>query len=120
MYFHFTKYKSGKVLQIGKSLIKKMFDININPLGYIKNDDGVFLFYNIEFESIIVKLINKSESYIWTLIDEICNFKKIITFPIHNSVTKLFLENPKLIYLKDKNNKCIEVPSVVYHEEVKK
>ena len=89
-----------------------MFDININPLGYIKNDDGVFLFYNIEFESIIVKLINKSESYIWTLIDEICNLKDNNISPIHNSVTKL-LENPKLIYLKDKNNKCIEVPSVV-------
>tara|TARA_B100000900_G_scaffold416238_1_gene450434 strand:+ start:4496 stop:5647 length:1152 start_codon:yes stop_codon:yes gene_type:complete len=113
--FPFTKYKSGEILQIGKSLMKKIFNKNQNPLGYIKNSDGVFLFYNIEFESVVVKMIDKTDSYIWSLIDEICNIKKIITFPVHNSVTKLFLENPKLIYLKDKNKKCIEVPTVVYH-----
>ena len=37
--FPFTKYKSGEILQIGKSLIKKIFDKNEKPLGYIKNDD---------------------------------------------------------------------------------
>ena len=70
--------------------MKKIFNKNQNPLGYIKNDDGVFLFYNIEFESVVVKMIDKTDSYIWSLIDEICNIKKIITFPVHNSVTKLF------------------------------
>ena len=41
--------------------------------------------------------------------------KKIITMPIHKSVTNLFLRNPKLIYLKDKDKLCIETPTVVYY-----
>ena len=46
--------------------------------------------------------------------DEICNQKKYITFDIHKSVTNLFLQNTKLIYLKDKNKLCIDIPSVAY------
>ena len=113
--FPFTKYTSGTVLSISKILTKRVFNKIYNPLGYIKNTDGIFLFLNIEFISVLVNRIDKSVSYIWGLMDEICNNKKIITFPIHNSVTNLFLHNPKLIYLKDKKKKCIEIPTVVYH-----
>ena len=73
--------------------------------------------YEISFEKIkefFEVLGDNNPHYIWTLIDEICNHKKCITFPIHKSVTNLFLHNPKLIYLKDKKKLCIEVPSVAY------
>ena len=113
--FPFTKYKSGDILTISKKMIKTLFNKIYNPLGYIKNKDGVFLFYHIEFLSIMVSKVDKSISYMWGLIDEICNQKKIITMPIHKSVTNLFLRNPKLIYLKDKDKLCIETPTVVYY-----
>ena len=64
-----------------------------------------------------VNIPNKkeNESFWWATIDEICNQKKIIYFPIHKSVTKLFLNYPKLIYIKDDNNNNIEIPLVAYY-----
>ena len=56
-------------------MIKTLFNKIYNPLGYIKNKDGVFLFYHIEFLSIMVSKVDKSISYMWGLIDEICNQK---------------------------------------------
>ena len=106
-----------EILNIGKKIVKTLFNKIYNPLGYIQNQDGIFLFYNIDFEGILVRneiLNNNEPHYLWCLIDEICNHKKYITFPIHKSVTNLFLNNPKLIYLKDKQKMCIESPSVVY------
>ena len=114
--FPFEKYQSGEILSIGKKIVKTLFDEVIsNPIGYIKNKDGIFLFYNIPFNSVVVSnntLNDNQPHYLWSLIDEICNHKKYITFPIHNSVTDLFLDNPKLNYLKDKKKLCIEVPTV--------
>ena len=52
--------------------------------------------------------------FIWVTIHEICNTRKYITFPIHTTVSNLFYSNPKLIYLKDKNKQCIEVPTIGY------
>jgi len=114
--FPFVKYKNGEILDICKKMIKTLFDKIYSPLGYIQNQDGIFLFYNIEFISILVrsKTLTKKPHYVWGLIDEICNHKKYITFPIHKSVTELFLKNPKLIYLKNKNKMCIEVPTVAF------
>lgn len=112
--FPFMKSNGKDLITVSKLIINKIFDKIYNPVGYIKNDDGIFLFYHIDFDNVLVKTINKSVNYIWGLIDEICNLKKIVTFPIHYSVTNLFLYNPKLIYLKDKNKKCIEVPTTAY------
>ena len=115
--FPFEKYTSGEILNIGKKVVKKLFNKTYNSLGYILNQDGLFLFYNIDFDRVVVtnEILNDNEPhYIWSLMDEICNHKKYITFNIHKSVTNLFLHNPKLIYLKDKDKLCIETPSVVY------
>ena len=48
---------------------------------------------------------------------EICNQRKILNFPIHQSVSKLFFNNNQLIFLKNKNNINIEIPSTVYYTE---
>lgn len=114
--FPFKKYTSGSVNSLGKNMVKSLFGEIFNPIGYIQNIDGIFLFFNIPFNSLIVRNIvyGNKEAYIWTIIDEICNHRKVITFPIHQSVSNIFFSNPKLIYLKDKNKLCIEVPSVAY------
>ena len=49
----FCKYKSGEILDIGKKIVKTLFDKIFSPLGYIQNQDGIFLFYNIDFLSLI-------------------------------------------------------------------
>ena len=112
--FPFSNYTKGKVIDIGKNLVKKIFGTTYNSIGYIKNKDGIFLFYNIDFKKYQLKKIQKSNNLWWALIDEICNHKLIFNFPIHSSVTHLFISNPKLIYLKDKNKHTIETPIVAY------
>lgn len=115
--FPFELYKSGNILDISKKMVKTLFDTTYSPEGYIKNKNGIFIFYNIEFKSVIIlpEILNDNKhNYVWSLMDEICNQKKYITFNIHKSVTNLFLHNTKLIYLKDKQKLCIDIPSVAY------
>ena len=95
-------------------MVKNIFGKVYPCIGYIQNSNGIYLFYNIEFDKYEVNNLNSSVDLWWTLIDEICNFKKLLNFTIHNSVSKLFYTNPKLIYLKDKEKKCIDTPSVAY------
>ena len=114
--FPFQKYNNkSSVKNIGKEIIKTIYGEVYNPLGYIMNNDGIFIFYKIDFNKYSIKLITQKEDYIWATIHEICNSKKYITFPIHYSVHNLFYQNPKIIYLKDKNKKCIEIPTIAYY-----
>ncbi len=53
--FPFQKYKSGEILNIGKKIVKTLFNKIYNALGYIEHKDGIFLFYNIDFEGIVVR-----------------------------------------------------------------
>lgn len=112
--FPFRKYHNKKILEMGKDMIKNIFGQLFTCIGYIRNKNGIYLFYNIDFDIYDVCSLKTNTDLWWTLIDEICNFKKILNFPIHTSVSKLFYTNPKLIYLKDKEKKCIEPPSVAY------
>ena len=82
--FPFIKYENGEILDICKKMVKTLFDKIYSPLGYIQNQNGIFLFYNIEFISILVRstTLMKKPHYVWGLIDEICNHRKYITFPI--------------------------------------
>lgn len=114
--FPFKKFqKKSSIKQIGNGIVNTIFKENYNALGYIINKDGIFLFYNVDFNKYSIKLVTKKENYIWTTIDEICNKRKYITFPIHYSVSNIFYQNPKLIYLKDKHKKCIEIPTIAYY-----
>ena len=56
----------------------------------------------------------RDKNYVWSLIDEIVNSKKIYNINLHNSVSTLFYTNPDLIFLYDNNETPYEVPSVVY------
>tara|TARA_X000000368_G_scaffold416546_1_gene410727 strand:- start:790 stop:1959 length:1170 start_codon:yes stop_codon:yes gene_type:complete len=114
--FPFIKYQSGEINEIAKKYTHKIFDDFLKPIGYIKNKNGIFLFYNIHFTKIVVtnNILQKKSQYLWTTMDEICNHRKILTFPIHKTVSYLFYKNPKLIYLKNKEKLCIESPTIAY------
>ena len=117
MVFPFLKKKKN-VIHESKQFIKNLINKDIQIKGYIEKKDTVFLFY--DFSSYYKKMTNKvyfmkrDQSLWWCIIDEICNHKKVINFPIHKSVTSLFLENPSFIYLK-LNNLNIEIPSIAYY-----
>jgi hypothetical protein len=105
-------------------LLHSVIKIKITPTGFLQNNNTVFVFYNLssvdEYSTIPraeqqwLKLIKESNNLWWVLIDEICNHRKSLNFPIHKSVTSLFYQNPILIYLKQKT-KNIDIPIVGYY-----
>lgn len=100
------------IKETGKKIIKKLFNKQYNCLGYIQNDNNIFLFYNVEYKENLI--ISKKSKLLWCLIDEICNHRMILNFPIHESVSNLFFKNPELIYLKDSKKNNISIPHVYY------
>lgn len=116
--FPFRILGNDTIKAASKKLTKDLYPSN-DCLGYIQNSKGIFLFYEIHYKNYKVPLLEKKNQLWWTTIHEICNIKKILNFPIHNSVTKLFYNNSKLIYLKNKQNINIQVPTIVYYTETK-
>lgn len=84
--------------------------------GFLENGNDVYFFYQaIEKKSVSsIQYLNSKDEIWWTLLDEICNHKKIINFAIQRRVYDLFYNNPPLIYLRNDNNQRIEIPSVGY------
>lgn len=114
--FPFFQIKNkNEIMNDAKKFIKSIFNKQYNCLGYIIQNKELFLFYQIDVKNHVSRIVmSKKTKFWWTLIDEICNHKKILNFPIHSSTTNLFLKNPDLLYLKTKQNKNIEIPIVAY------
>jgi len=116
--FPFRILGKDTIKQASKKLIKDIYPSN-DCLGYIQNSKGIFLFYEVPYKKYKVPLLKKNHQLWWSTIHEICNQKKILNFPIHNSVSKLFYNNSKLIYLKNKKNINIQIPTTAYYTETK-
>ena len=122
--FPFVKVNSSvSIKTTANKLIKKIVNANVSPTGFIQSGTTIYVFYDMrvddQFEKTRaeqqwLKLIKKSSELWWVIMDEICNHRKTLNFPIHHSVTDLFLKNPILIYLKQ-NNKTIDIPIVAYY-----
>ena len=116
--FPFVKFNSKKTLEDTIALYtKKIFNTSLKPLGFLEQDKNIYLFFNINpiFKNIKrILYLDKTTDFWWAIIDEICNHKRVLYYSIHNSVYKLFYNNPKLIYIKDQNNNNIQIPCVAY------
>lgn len=117
--FPFRLLGKDTLNQCKKKIMKDLNYKNIDSLGYIQNSKGIFLFFEIPYKKYKVRLLNKNSQLWWSSIHEICNYRKILNFPIHNSVTNLFLNNSGLIFLKNKNNINIQIPTIAYYTETK-
>lgn len=115
--FPFRLLGKDTLKQCKKKIMNDLRYPNIDNLGYIQNSKGIFLFFEIPYEKYKVKLLNKNSQLWWSSIHEICNLKKILNFPIHNTVTKLFLNNSKLIFLKNEKKNNIQIPTIAYYTE---
>ena len=88
--------------------------------GFIEENNNLYLFYHYTGDIPKHPNIKSDNNYWWGLIDEICNKKEIINYPIHDSVCNLFLNNPGLIYLTvfyDNIKHKLEIPVVAYSGE---
>lgn len=100
------------------NLVKELLDVKISSHGFIENKNNLYFFYNYTPKTNpIIYIPNKSkkDQLWWATIDEICNQKEIIHFPIHKSVTNLFISYPNLIYVKDINGSNFEIPITAYY-----
>ena len=119
--FPFVTYTNNdNIKNIGKKFMKKIFNKQYNCLGYIIKNNEVYLFYNIDF-NLSQKgwggdkfLIKRNMKFWWCILDEICNKKQLLNFPIHYSVSEIFLKHPCLIYLKNKQKEDLELPITTY------
>ena len=120
--FPFCKYNPNKTMvQMETDILNKLKGIrkfkNHNKLGFIQVEDKVYLFYKYQYKYHFPHLFLRNEKMWWGTIDEICNKKKILNFPIHQSVTDLFYTNRQLIYLYQKNGLRYDTPTVAYFGE---
>lgn len=116
---------SSDIISFTQKFIKKIipkFDTSIPMDGFIERGKSVYVFQNIgniDHEKYLIQhnkdKSNRNKKWWWTMIYEIVNIKKNINFPIHASVTNMFLRYPYLNYLLDGDGKPYEIPNVGYH-----
>ena len=116
--FPFEKYNKKKtVKEIANNILTKLFKKEKSIFnGWIQRKNDVYIFYKYKIPKWTIHYINRNQSTWWISIHEICNSRRVLNFPIHPSVTKIFYENPKLIYLiKSLDKTRIEIPSIVFY-----
>lgn len=90
-----------------------------NMKGFIESGGDIFVF--VKLQSQLGEFSNqknekkRDDKLWWALIDEICNHKKILNFPIHNTVTSLFLHNPLIIYLRGTDGQHKPIPRALFY-----
>ena len=107
-----------------RKFFSKVFDQSIEEhsidikglLGdnYLFIDMSEFIQYYKERRYYIGFLKNSSTNWWNVTLYEIMNLKHIYHYPIHESVTSLFIQHPDLLALKKKNRR-VEHPKVVYN-----
>jgi hypothetical protein len=99
-----------KFLEQCEDVINNTFSkLSIDYNGFIEIDDKIYAFYENIGEPIQPKL-----GTALCIIDEIINTKKILDFPIHESIINLFNENQELVDMEDEDNSLLENPIVAY------
>jgi hypothetical protein len=115
--FPYITYTSGNPIKIAEKTINNIFNINLDCKGFVEKNNDLYFFYNYDTPIKYTPLLKENTKYWWGLIDEICNKKEILNYPIHETVSNLFLDNPGIIYLtvfyNDINHK-LEIPVVGY------
>ena len=117
--FPFQKYNKKKTVQaIANKMLRKLHKEQItNFHGFIQDKNKVYLFYEYVYtlEHWEINNIPRNNATWWITLDEICNSRRVMNFPIHKSVTELFYKHSSLIYLLDSNNHKIEIPTIAYY-----
>ena len=120
MIFPYKRFDGTKnVLSFSDTFARKLTSSiplpKLTSIGYIQGAHDVYMFYDIgQIEHTVIDKF-RSDEWWWVLISEIVNFKKMTNFPIHASVTALFLTHPQLIFLHNDEGNEIETPTVAYH-----
>jgi hypothetical protein len=104
--------------KIKKLLYSIFFNIELDDKyeynGYYYYENNIYLFFDFTNCKICVNNTYK-KSVIWSaLVDEIINIKHTCNIQFDSKIYDFFTKNIDFVFLKDKNNKNYEIPSVVY------
>jgi hypothetical protein len=106
-----------KLLAHADSLYTKCCGIeasNAHALGYIHQGDNVYIFY--KYPTILpLQTLPSSHRLWWALLDEICNHKKLLTFPVDSTVYHLFYENQALCRVLNSKDEIVPAPKAAYY-----
>ena len=86
--------------------------------GFISDTDNLYLFIKLTREQQYLfsdRLLKRNKEWWWCIIDEMCNQRRVLNFPIHKLVTNIFLKNPILIYVKDTKGVNKPIPRSLYY-----
>ena len=114
MTFPFFTYENKNIKKMAEEKVFEILKEKLKPKGYLKNENGLFIFFQQELEDFIFEKKMKNDNYWWVIMDEICNLKKVLYFKIHDSVTNLFLSKPKFIHLYNEEGKKHENPIISF------
>ena len=114
--FYFPFFSFNDSINLQKQIVEQFmfltkFNVAPSLSGYIKHNNEYYFFLDI---TTISDKDKRDNNYVWCLIDEIVNTRKIYNIPIHHSISSIFNENTELIFLYDNNKYPYEIPSVGY------
>lgn len=103
-------------LQTALKIKKEIKKENSKCEGFLINENGAYFFFQDKLTKNTLELKLRNTQEWWVTIDEICNHRNILNFPIHQTVSNIFYQFPTLIYLYE-NNEKIETPIIAYFGE---
>lgn len=117
-------HKGGdSLIQDAKKMYEKccgtddLFKITID--GFIEHDDCVYMFCRNP-DTLIVQESKSTQELWWSLISEICNERKVVTFDVHESVYRMFYQNPTACRLHYADGAPVPIPIPLYYGSEKK
>ncbi len=114
----FNGGKIDKAHAVYESIVGDRHSAKENYKGMLRKNDVVYMFYQCvrpNDDLIENPYKSKKDELWWCLMDEICNWKMVLTMHVDASVVDVFYRKPELIYLYDTNFNKLETPVVGYH-----
>jgi len=111
-----TYFLNQCLMRILELIVDDQADENTDLLndmykGFVEQGtDSIYAFFDFTGKT----LAETEEPRSWTIIDEIINNHSTLGYRINKEVEEMFLNNPKLIYVDNKDGYHIDIPSVLY------
>lgn len=86
-----------------------------DPEGYLVFKNDVYMFFNLEINYKVQNKYKLSNELWWTTIYEMCNSKELLYIKIHETVTDIFMNYTKLIYIVNDKKIPYIIPRIGYY-----
>ena len=110
------KKPSSFVIEKLKNAFNEWENAEFEYRGYLREEHKTYLWIEGKIINNYEPLKGSASGKWWfALVSEIVNNKKLLYFPIHESVTDIFMRKPELCYLVDEFGVTLEIPNVAYY-----